>query len=175
MGHLPDWAKIAILVFLTVFCLIPTCSLIIVGYVVPASQNDGYVLQTCKCGKSYINNNPISVKISSKDTTYLGTVDLTYSLANPGFTRNVPVLTSQSYVTVKTYLSVNYPINATVVCYVLLSAKDIRISPFSSYLALGFCIAFLILSNILFIVSCVCCCRVRKRRAEYLELVERNI
>lgn len=160
------YAKIVIPIVLMTVCLIVSCSIIIVGYLVPATQQQGYIPRMCTCGKSYIDNQVISSSRINRPN-FVGTVDLRYEEIKD----NVAVLTSTSYNIVKTYLQVNFKFNSTVVCYVSVGTKTIMVSHFSSVVAWAVCAAFTILAVVFFFITMICCCLKKfRRRSDYIEL-----
>lgn len=168
--------KLAIPVILAVVCLILSGSIIIAGYLVPATQNQGYTPRICICGESCINGQPINQQSAvdrrlNPRTDYVGTVDLAYDYKRAILYDSVDVLTAQSYEMVKTYLAVNFKLNSTVLCYVSLSTNSIKVHMFSSLVALGFCAAFAILAVVFFLMAVVCCCwRKHHKRSAYVEM-----
>jgi hypothetical protein len=167
MKPLPEWLKLAIPMILTGMCLVVSCSIIIAGYIVPSALNQGYLLTTCQCGQSYIQTDGIR--------GYVGDVDLTYKSSTLIFTFKTYILSGTSETIIKTYLDVNYAQNSTVICYVSPSKQVILVTMFNTYVALGFCIAFVILSVLFFLITCICCCRAQKRRrSEYIDLTKKE-
>jgi hypothetical protein len=167
MRPLPKWCKVAIPMVLTTVCLIVSSSIIIAGYILPTSLNEGYLLTTCQCGTQYIETDGLR--------GYVGDVDLTYSSSTLIFTFKTYVLSGKSRTIVESYLDVNYVQNSTVICYVSPAKQVILVTMFNTYIALGFCIAFVTLSVIFFLMTCICCCKsYRRRRSEYIDLTKKE-
>lgn len=172
--------KIAIPAVLATICLVLSGSIIIAGYLVPATQNQGYTPRICTCGVSYINQQPINAKrFSTKHLNpredFIGSVDLTYNSRNSRIFDNVIVLTSTSYDVVKTYLVLNFKYNSTVLCYVSPGDNSIKVHLMSSLIALGFCAAFGILSVVFFLLTLACCCwNKHHKRSSYIELANKR-
>lgn len=176
--------KLAIPIVLSVICLILSGSIIIAGYLVPATQNQGYTARICSCGRSYINKQPINQVIPKRQITgkeqvareeYIGTVDLTYKGPQTTLTDNVDILTGQSYEIVKTYLTINFKPNSTVICYVSPSTNSIVVHLLSSTVALGFCAAFGILAVIFFLMAITCgCYNKHHKRSNYVEMAHKR-
>ena len=168
--------KIAIPLILSILFLGASGLIIIIGYLIPATQNQGYTARICTCGQSYINNQRLSQQPSTNQPTrdsplmYTGTVDLTYVLSSGTINDNVEVLTSRSYEIIKNYLLINFKLNSRVVCYVSESTNSIKVHLLSSTIALGFSAAFTILSVIFFSIFVGCCCWYTRKRSEYIDL-----
>jgi hypothetical protein len=91
------------------------------------------------------------------------------------FTFKTYVLSGKSRTIVESYLDVNYVQNSTVICYVSPAKQVILVTMFNTYIALGFCIAFVTLSVIFFLMTCICCCKsYRRRRSEYIDLTKKE-
>ena len=171
MRKLPDWTKILIPIVMTALCIIISASIILAGYIVPATRNDGYTVTTCQCGRSFIYNTTSMPPV----TIYTGIAYLTFQSPHLKFTYPTSILSSESCPTVEAYLNLNYRENTTVICYVNTVSRSIIVTVFNTYLALGFCIVFVLLSVFFFILSVACCCSVRRRRRlEYIDLDRKN-
>jgi hypothetical protein len=131
-------------------------ALIIFGYINPLARYSGYSLKQCHC---------MSIQIYNP-SNYVGVATLQYI----HMIRNVTVITSSSYNAVKAYMSVNFAPGLNVQCFV--SSSDIKVSTFSSPVAVVFTCILFITSAILIMLYIYIVLAENHKRKDYEDITD---